>query len=36
MGNVDTGRLLDPRYLDLEGRPVPVPPVELLPIVTEM
>jgi tRNA 2-thiocytidine biosynthesis protein TtcA len=31
MGNVDTGRLLDPRFLDLEA---PAPP-ELLPIVTD-
>jgi tRNA 2-thiocytidine biosynthesis protein TtcA len=31
MGNVDTGRLLDPRFLDLEA----AAPPELLPIVTE-
>jgi hypothetical protein len=32
MGNVDTGRLLDPRLLHLEGAPRP----ELFPIVTEL
>jgi len=31
MGNVDTGRLLDPRFLDLEA----AEPKELFPIVTE-
>lgn len=31
MGNVDTGRLLDPRYLDLEA----AAPAELFPIVSE-
>ncbi len=32
MGNVDTGRLLDPRFLHLEeGHPA-----ELFPIVTEL
>jgi tRNA 2-thiocytidine biosynthesis protein TtcA len=31
MGNVDTGRLLDPRFLDLES----AAPPELLPIVTD-
>ena len=31
MGNVDTGRLLDPRFLDLEA----AAPPELLPIVTD-
>ena len=34
MGNVDTGRLLDPRFLDLEGAEAP-PREELFPIVTE-
>jgi tRNA 2-thiocytidine biosynthesis protein TtcA len=32
MGNVDTGRLLDPRFLDLDGETAPP---ELLPIVIE-
>ena len=32
MGNVDTGRLLDPRLLHLDG----APPRELFPIVTEL
>jgi len=32
MGNVDTGRLLDPRYLDLET----AAPAELFPIVSEL
>jgi tRNA 2-thiocytidine biosynthesis protein TtcA len=31
MGNVDTGRLLDPRFLNLDA----AAPPELLPIVTE-
>ena len=26
MGNVDTGRLLDPRFLDLDSTPVPPSP----------
>ena len=34
MGNLDTGRLLDPRYLDLDGAQ-PEPAAPLLPIVTE-
>jgi tRNA 2-thiocytidine biosynthesis protein TtcA len=33
MGNVDTGRLLDPRFLDLEGQ---TRAPELFPIVTEL
>jgi tRNA 2-thiocytidine biosynthesis protein TtcA len=33
MGNVDTGRLLDPRFLDLEGAKAKVP--ELFPMVGE-
>jgi tRNA 2-thiocytidine biosynthesis protein TtcA len=33
MGNVDTSRLLDPRFLDLESPPAPEP--ELLRIVTD-
>jgi tRNA 2-thiocytidine biosynthesis protein TtcA len=32
MGNVDTGRLLDPRFLQLET----TPPQEIFPIVTEL
>jgi tRNA 2-thiocytidine biosynthesis protein TtcA len=32
MGNLDPGRLLDPRFLDLEEEPAP----ELFPIVTEL
>ncbi len=46
MGNVDTGRLLDPRFLDLEEATVPPPtqhsaqlpaqPEELFPIFTEL
>lgn len=32
MGNVDTGRLLDPRFLQLET----APPQEIFPIVTEL
>jgi tRNA 2-thiocytidine biosynthesis protein TtcA len=32
MGNVDTGRLLDPRFLQLEA----APPREIFPIVTEL
>jgi tRNA 2-thiocytidine biosynthesis protein TtcA len=32
MGNVDTGRLLDPRFLHLED----AEPAELFPIVTEL
>jgi tRNA 2-thiocytidine biosynthesis protein TtcA len=37
MGNVDTGRLLDPRFLDLEGETAAdrFPPGDLLPILTE-
>jgi len=36
MGNLDTGRLLDPRFLDLEGaQPQPAAAENLLPIVTE-
>jgi tRNA 2-thiocytidine biosynthesis protein TtcA len=37
MGNLDTGRLLDTRFLDLEGAENAVPPApsELFPIVTE-
>jgi tRNA 2-thiocytidine biosynthesis protein TtcA len=34
MGNVQTDRLLDPRFLDLDGADARVP--ELLPIVTEL
>ena len=33
MGNLDTGRLLDTRFLDLEGHVSPAP--ELFPIVAE-
>ena len=33
MGNVDTGRLLDPRFHDLDGEVTPTAPPELLPIV---
>jgi len=33
MGNVDTGRLLDPRFLDLDGREKPA--VETFPILKE-
>ena len=37
MGNVDTGRLLDTRYLDLDGESGPsAAPAELFPIVTEL
>ena len=38
MGNVDTGRLLDPRFLDLEetARPAPAPSEETFPIFTEL
>jgi len=38
MGNVDTGRLLDTRFLDLEGdtREPETQVPELFPIVTEM
>lgn len=37
MGNVDTGRLLDTRYLDLDGdSETGSAPAELFPIVTEM
>ena len=36
MGNVDTGRLLDPRFLDLDGETGRAgEPAELFPIVTE-
>jgi tRNA 2-thiocytidine biosynthesis protein TtcA len=35
MGNVDTGRLLDTRFLNLEGEPAMRQPEELFPIVTE-
>ncbi|MBX9602885.1 MAG: PP-loop domain-containing protein [Bryobacteraceae bacterium] len=36
MGNVELSRLLDPRYLDLEGESIPdVAESELLPILTE-
>jgi tRNA 2-thiocytidine biosynthesis protein TtcA len=34
MGNVQTGRLLDPRFLDLDGNEARTP--ELFPIVTEL
>jgi tRNA 2-thiocytidine biosynthesis protein TtcA len=34
MGNVDTGRLLDTRFLELDGASAPAP--ELFPIVTEL
>lgn len=34
MGNVDTGRLLDPRFLDFESESAPTP--ELFPIVTDL
>ena len=34
MGNVDTNRLLDTRFLDLEEHTAPAP--ELFPIVTEL
>jgi tRNA 2-thiocytidine biosynthesis protein TtcA len=33
MGNVETGRLLDPRFLDLDGGEKPV--VETFPILKE-
>ena len=37
MGNVDTGRLLDTRFLDLDANPeAGTAAPELLPIVTEM
>jgi tRNA 2-thiocytidine biosynthesis protein TtcA len=38
MGNVDTGRLLDTRFLDLDGAPgeTETQARELFPIVTEM
>jgi tRNA 2-thiocytidine biosynthesis protein TtcA len=37
MGNVDTGRLLDTRYLDLDGASgTGTAPAELFPIVTEL
>jgi len=38
MGNVDTGRLLDTRFLDLEQETAPSPaqPEELFPIFTEL
>jgi tRNA 2-thiocytidine biosynthesis protein TtcA len=37
MGNVDTSRLLDTRYLDIEGdEPKMAPAEEFFPIVTEM
>jgi tRNA 2-thiocytidine biosynthesis protein TtcA len=37
MGNVDTGRLLDTRFLDLEEGGASAPaPTELFPIVTEL
>jgi tRNA 2-thiocytidine biosynthesis protein TtcA len=35
MGNLDTRRLLDPRFLDLEGAGPEEQPAELLPILTE-
>ena len=36
MGNVDTSRLLDTRYLNLDGEPKAAVPEELFPIVTEL
>ena len=36
MGNVDTGRLLDPRFLNLDSEPASPPNPELFPIVTEL
>jgi tRNA 2-thiocytidine biosynthesis protein TtcA len=37
MGNIDPGRLLDTRYLNLDGEgPAEAAPEELLPIVTEL
>ena len=36
MGNVDTGRLLDTRYLNLDEAPKAAVPEELFPIVTEL
>jgi tRNA 2-thiocytidine biosynthesis protein TtcA len=35
MGNVDTGRLLDPRFLNLENRGAAEQPAELLPILAD-
>ncbi len=35
MGNINTKRLLDPRYLDQDGGFGAVSPVELLPVVTD-
>jgi hypothetical protein len=34
MGNLEPSRLLDPRYLDLDGHK-PTPAAELLPILPE-
>ncbi len=36
MGNVDTSRLLDTRYLDFDGPVVPPRPASLFPIVSEL
>ena len=36
MGNVDTSRLLDSRFLDLDSEPAPTPAAELFPIVPEL
>ena len=36
MGDVDTSRLLDPRFLALDSEPAPTPAAELFPIVTEL
>ena len=35
MGNLEPGRLLDPRFLDLDGAGTESTGTELLPIVTE-
>jgi tRNA 2-thiocytidine biosynthesis protein TtcA len=35
MGNIEPGRLLDTRYLDLDGKAAVHPSTELLPILTE-
>jgi len=36
MGNIDSGRLLDTRYLQLDAPQPEVAPAELFPIVTEL
>ena len=35
MGNLETDRLLDPRYLDLDGQETRGPQKDILPILTE-